>query len=128
MAAKRFTIVDDEVNSLYFLQRLAGKLYPGCSLATFTDPHEALQHINAMGTDLLITDHGMGEMSGTELILELRRNGFRGPIIMTSGNPEVLSEALEAGANAFIKKEGETEKMEQKILELMSVYADRVAS
>jgi DNA-binding response OmpR family regulator len=46
----------------------------------------------------------MREMTGTQLILELRLNQWTIPIIMISSNPLVKRAALDAGATEFLDK------------------------
>jgi CheY-like chemotaxis protein len=100
----RFTLADDDSILLFFIHSLVTQSYPGSSIASFTNPQDALQHILATGADMVITDHGMGEMTGTEMIQHLRNRGFTNPIFMVSGSPEAKTEALAAGATLFLDK------------------------
>jgi DNA-binding NtrC family response regulator len=101
----RFTLADDDEKYLFLIYHLLSQAFPGSNIAAFSNPEDALQHIVSMGTDVLITDHGMGSMSGTELIQELRKRGLAIPIIMISGNQAAEKEAYEAGANEFLHKD-----------------------
>jgi CheY-like chemotaxis protein len=100
----RFTLAEDDDKFLFILQHLLTQNFPGCSFAAFTNAEDALEHILNSGTDLLVTDHGMGRMGGTELIQELRRKNSQIPIIMVSGNQTAEKEAIAAGANEFLNK------------------------
>jgi CheY-like chemotaxis protein len=100
----RFTLADDDAALLFFTHSLVSQAYPGSSFASFTNAQDALQHILATGADLVITDHGMGEMNGTEMIRQLRKHGFHHPIIMVSGTLDAERDAMAAGATAFIEK------------------------
>jgi FixJ family two-component response regulator len=102
--ALHFTLADDDHDYLFFLERLLKTEFPGCTITAFQCPREALEHIHKIGTDVLVTNHGMGPMSGTQLITLLRREGFTEPIIMISNHPAIESEALGAGANQFLDK------------------------
>jgi DNA-binding response OmpR family regulator len=104
MTGHRFTLADDDADLLFLLHRKLSREYPESSIATFSNAADALAHIVDTGTEILITDHGMGEMSGAELIRQLRRRGFTFPIIMLSGSPDAQHEALSAGANEFLEK------------------------
>src|SRR5690348_17130851 len=104
MKQHRFTIADDDADALFFLQRMIQGMYPQSSVSTFSNAEDALAHIRDTGTDILITNHGMGELTGTDLIRTLRAQKVQIPIIMVSGNPEVRKEAAEAGADAFVEK------------------------
>ncbi len=104
---------------LFFLHRFLSRTHPDASISTFTKAEDALSQILATGTDILITDHGMGSMSGTELIHELRGRGVTIPIIMLSGSPEEAAEAKLAGANQFIDKNTEWKGIEQRVHEIV---------
>ena len=43
--------------------------------------------------DLLVTDNQMPELTGVELVRRARLTGMRLPIIVTTGNPELISES-----------------------------------
>jgi two-component system OmpR family response regulator len=101
----RFTLADDDEKFLFLVHHLLSRAFPGASIASFSDPGDALHHILDVGTDILITDHGMGQMTGTELIRKLRKHGSTIPIIMVSGDSNARQEAQEVGANEFLHKD-----------------------
>jgi DNA-binding NtrC family response regulator len=115
----RITIAEDDTDAIFLLQKMIGEICPDCSISTFTNAEDALAHINATGTDILITNHGMGEMSGTQMIRILRAQRIKIPIIMVSGDPRVRDEAEEAGANTFIEKSLDTKAIRECILKLL---------
>ncbi len=104
MKPYRFTLADDDPDALFLLHRMLARVYPESHISTFSAAEDALTHILDIGTDILITNHGMGQMSGTELIRQLRLRKFVLPIIMISGSPEAKQEALAAGATEFLEK------------------------
>ena len=57
--------------------------------------------------DVVVTDLAMSELNGIEAVRQLRANRYRGVIIMLSMHDErrLISQALEAGVNAYIHKE-----------------------
>jgi DNA-binding response OmpR family regulator len=101
----RFTIAEDDEDFLFLVHHALSTAFPGSSLATFTNAEDALHHVKNTGTDIVITDHGMGGMSGTEMIRQLRNQNFTLPIIMVSGNQQAEIEARHAGATEFIHKD-----------------------
>ena len=119
MAEHRFTIADDDADALFLLHRMIEQLYPNSSISMFSNAEDALAHIRDTGTDLLITNHGMGEMTGTDLIRKLRAQKVEVPIIMISGDPQVRKEAEEAGANAFFEKSLDMKSIQNQIRELL---------
>jgi CheY-like chemotaxis protein len=100
----RITSVDDEADFLLILDHILGRAFPTARLTAFQSPRLAFEHIQAHGTDFIVTNHEMGGMSGPDLVRVLRVHGVEVPIVMISSNPDVRSEAFEAGANNFLDK------------------------
>jgi len=119
MRAHRVTLVDDDPDFLFLLHRMLLRLYPKSSIATFSNAEDALAHILNTGTEFLITSQFMREMTGTELIRELRLRKCDMPIIMTSSNPFLNHEALEAGATEFLHKRTDPTTLEAHIRALL---------
>jgi len=117
----RFTLADDDEKYLFLVHHLLSQAFPGASIASFSNPGDALQYILNVGTDILITDHGMGPISGTELIQELRKQGSTIPIIMVSGDAEAQKEAHEAGASEFLHKNIALKELLDEVKQLLSV-------
>lgn len=99
-------VVDDEkstVISVAFVLRHCGH-----AVDTVSDGGEALNRLkaNAQRYDVLITDHAMLQVSGLELVSELRATNFRGKIVVLSANlTQELEESYKAlGADHFIAK------------------------
>jgi putative two-component system response regulator len=124
MKAHRITLVDDDPDSLSLLHRMLLRLYPKSSIATFSNAEDALAHILDTGTEFLITSQFMREMTGTQLILELRLSRWTIPIIMISSNPVAKREALEAGATEFLDKQIDPTVLEAHIRALFDVPQD----
>lgn len=66
----------------------------------------AMNHVKAERTDLAIMDVGLPDMDGREAVKQMRRNGFRAPIIMLTGHAGDADTilGLEAGANDYVPK------------------------
>ena len=66
----------------------------------------AIARVGAERVDLAVMDVGLPDMDGREAVREMRRNGFRGPIIMLTAqdSEEDTVESLEAGANDYVTK------------------------
>ena len=119
MREHRITLADDDEEALFLLHRMIERLYPHSSVSMFSNAEDALAHIRNMGTDILITNHGMGKMTGTEMIRILRAQKVEIPIVMLSGDPAVRKEAEKAGANAFVEKSLDTQSLEECIRGLL---------
>src|SRR6188768_2828649 len=102
--APRFTLAEDNPDFLYLLERMIRTKFPESYISAFSAAEDALHHVLNEGTDIVISDHGMGAMDGTEFIRALRQRGYKIPIIMVSGNPAAKQEALDAGADEFLEK------------------------
>ena len=100
----RITLADDDKGVLFIMEHIVRRAIPDAQLVSFQEPRAAFEHIQSHGTDFIVTDHGMGDMSGTELIKMLRARDVRVPIVMISNNPDVRSEAIAAGADDFVDK------------------------
>jgi FixJ family two-component response regulator len=61
----------------------------------------------------------MGQMSGTNLIRQLRADKVQIPIIMISGDPAVEKEAAAAGATIFFEKNTDIEGLEQALQQFL---------
>ena len=120
MRKYRFTLAEDDPTYLFLVHTLICGAFPGCTIAAFSTAEEALRHILHTGTDILITDHGMGQMSGTELVRELRRRRFVTPIIVISGDSAVEKEAQLAGADVFLEKKPHCKELEEQVRRLLA--------
>ena len=65
--------------------------------------------------DVILLDMRMPDMSGLEVLCELRRNGAKMPIVMltTSDDEKDLVDALRNGAQGYLLKDIEPEELEQ---------------
>lgn len=121
MNARRITVVDDDPAFIFLLHRMLLRLYPKSSIATFSNAEDALAHILDTGTEFLITNQFMREMTGTELIRELRLRKFTIPITMISSSPLLKRAALDAGATEFLDKHSTPRVLEAHIRALLDV-------
>lgn len=99
-------IVDDEqssVISVAFVLR-----HSGHAVDTASDGKEALSRLKekAPHYHILITDHAMPQVSGLELMGQLRATGFRGKtLVLSAFLTRELKESYQAlGADCFISK------------------------
>jgi DNA-binding response OmpR family regulator len=66
----------------------------------------AIAHVRGDHVDLVLMDVGLPDMDGREAVKIMRRDGYRGPVIMLTGQDSDSDTilGLEAGANDYIAK------------------------
>jgi DNA-binding NtrC family response regulator len=106
----RILVIDDESSMGEFMQIMLGK--EGYNVSAETSAQRALQNLNSAQKndreryDLIITDLMMPEMSGLELLSEVKKiDPGLGVIVMTAfGSIDTAVEALKKGAGDYITK------------------------
>ena len=99
-------IVDDDLVILRLLCRIL--TINGFAVATASNGQEGLRVFGDLpDCQLIISDLNMPVMDGTELIREIRTQGFDVPIIVLSANHEITIalDALNSGANDYVSKD-----------------------
>jgi CheY-like chemotaxis protein len=87
----RILILDDQPG---LAGMLASSLWAsGHTAIGFTQPAEVLKVIQEM--DVLVTDYHMPEMTGLEVARRAYAQGWRGALLLMSGNPGQIQEPLE---------------------------------
>ena len=82
------------------------RLYDEFDVLTAGTAAEAADLAKGERIDLVIMDVGLPDMDGREAVRQMRRNGFRGPIIMLTaqGSDADTVLGLDAGANDYVTK------------------------
>jgi DNA-binding response OmpR family regulator len=104
-ATRKILIVDDDDglrDSL--LDQLA--LHDDFQTVTAATAAAGIEAMKKEHVDLLLLDVGLPDMDGRELCKVMRRNGFKGPIVMLTGQASDSDTilGLDAGANDYIAK------------------------
>ena len=100
----RVHFIDDDPTAGDLFRRFSrGRPY---DIGIFRDPLEALDDIREHGSQLVVTDLSMPNMSGLELLEAIRQTDLELPVIMITGfsTEENAIKALRLGATDFIKK------------------------
>jgi two-component system response regulator RpfG len=101
-------IIDDQSTSRLVMSRLVQDLEAGLTTSEYSSAAEALDGFKSRFPDLIIVDHKMPGMTGTELIRQLRATPGYGdvPIVMITATDaiDVRREALDAGASDFLQR------------------------
>jgi DNA-binding NarL/FixJ family response regulator len=71
------------------------------------DGRALVEGVLELRPDVVVTDMAMSELNGIEAVRQLRAGGYRGVIVMLSMHDErrLISQALEAGVNAYVHKD-----------------------
>ena len=115
MSAGMIVLVDDEEVLLKLFGRIIESL--GFRAITFSDPKKALTFIEKQdqNPDLVIADFVMPQMSGVELIGEIRKKWPEMPMLCISGMEGSSKLAKKAGCVNFLLKPFSREALEEKI-------------
>jgi FixJ family two-component response regulator len=78
----------------------------GYTVHTFASAEEFLQSAHLNDTSCVIADVQMSVMSGVELLMTMRAQGYRVPFIFITAFPDesIRDRALKAGATGFLAK------------------------
>lgn len=102
---RHFIVVDDDKDVRYFIRRVIQRRFPRSEIVEAADGLEALRLYETKCADLMVIDHNLPSLSGTDVIRELRARSATIPIVMVSSFPAVLKEAMTAGATSFVSKD-----------------------
>ncbi|MFW9914638.1 MAG: response regulator [Candidatus Thorarchaeota archaeon] len=104
----RVLLVDDDKVLLEIAEAYLVKTQPAIQLVTTTSGFDALRLLTKEHFDVVVVDYQMPDMDGLELLERLRAQGNFIPFIMFTGRgrEEVAMQALNLGADYYLKKEG----------------------
>ncbi len=113
---KRVLVVDDEPRVGNVL-RIKLKI-SGYAVITVTNGQDALKAIEAENPDIVVLDILLPDMDGFEMLKRLR-SFSQLPVIVFSARPDYGKQAISLGANAFIAKPLDPDKMVKKVKDLL---------
>lgn len=118
---KRVLIVDDEEDLTWTLSKKLSKDSDKFELICVNSGQEAVEVLNQLPFDLVITDVRMPEVSGLDLLVEVKRQYPQTKvIIMTAyGTSDVQQEAADRGCFEYIEKPFEINELRQLILDAL---------
>lgn len=101
---KRILIVEDDTSIIEILSESLGQ--EGYEIQKVLSAGEALEVAKSFHPHLVLTDNDMPEMSGLDMLRELRRQKNYVTVIFVSGRTDTsfVVEALRAGADDYIRK------------------------
>ncbi len=115
MAQLKVLAVDDDDRVCEYLRDL---LEPdGCAVTTIGDPASALQTLRTHKFHILTLDLHMPEMSGMELLVEIRKVEPDIAVIILTGYPSIdtATDAINLDVSAYVKKPFSGEELRETI-------------
>ena len=108
-------IVDDDDCSREALKGIAESMQ--LKVLEFSNAAEFLSYYKEDSASCLVTDLRMQEMSGLDLLLQLKKTGVSIPTVVVSGFAEtsVVVDAMHAGAVTFLEKSAPQNKISEAI-------------
>jgi len=99
--------VDDEPLVLEVLKKFF-EHEPGFSVKTCTNGKDALELLNALEFDAILSDYSLPDMDGIDLLKEVRGQGYSGFFIIITGkhHAKIAIDALNYGADYYVQKGG----------------------
>ncbi|MFP4002081.1 MAG: response regulator [Thermoplasmata archaeon] len=119
--------VDDEVALLDQAERFINKKDPGIEVFTAPSAEQGLQIFEEEDIDVIVSDYYMPGMNGVEFLKKVREDGYDTPFIILTGKgkEEVAMNAMNNGADGYLKKEGEPQMMYDLLVEAIHKEYDR---
>ena len=119
---KRVLIVDDEEDLTWTLSKKLSKDSDKFELFCVNSGREAIEILNQLPFDLVITDVRMPEVSGLELLMQIKELYPQTKvIIMTAyGSTDVHKAATDRGCFSYIEKPFEINELRQQILDAIT--------
>lgn len=115
--ATKVLIVDDSKVMRMVIKK--GLMQAGltCDVVEAGDGKEGLAQAIAENPGLVLSDWNMPNMTGYEMLVEIRKVNATVPIIMitTEGAEDKISEAMSAGANGYICKPFTPDMLKEKL-------------
>jgi DNA-binding response OmpR family regulator len=102
---RRILVVDDEDELRQALAEQLG-LHDEFAVSEVNTAGAALEAVRAQAPDLVVMDVGLPDMDGREAVKQMRREGFRRPVIMLTAHDSDADTiiGLESGANDYVAK------------------------
>ena len=83
-------------------------------ITTETDPLQALERLDQMNVDCVVSDYDMPNLNGLEVLETVRERNLDVPFILFTGkgSEEIASDAITAGVTDYLQKESGTDQYE----------------
>jgi PAS domain S-box-containing protein len=118
--------VDDEESLLNVSKEYLHLVNKEIKITAVKSAQEALTKLDQEEFDIIVSDYMMPEMDGLRLLATLRQSDNDIPFIVYTGRSreEIVIEALNLGANFFMKKEGQPRSQFTELAHLIQTAVD----
>ncbi|MBM4462690.1 MAG: response regulator transcription factor [Chloroflexi bacterium] len=113
----RVLVVDDHEIACQGLRYLLDQEHDIEVVGACSDAEEAFAHVRSLLPDIILMDSQMQAIDGIQATWRLKRNGlsYAGDVIVLAESLEQLTEAMKAGASAYLLKDIERDQLAQAI-------------
>lgn len=129
MRDRVFLVVDDSAMVRMHIRKLLESIFASATVYAAENGAQALELLKNNPVDVVISDWNMPEMSGEELLYEIRKDEQTNsiPFIMMSSNDsrDFLITAIQLGATQYIVKPFSVNELEEKIRASISMLNRR---
>ncbi|VAW40569.1 Response regulator of zinc sigma-54-dependent two-component system [hydrothermal vent metagenome] len=115
----RIMVLDDVLDAVVLIEKILTK--QGHQVAGFTDEEKALHYVREHQVDLAVLDIKLGQMSGIEVLAELKDIDPAIKAVMLTGYPTVAGarQALRLGAGDYCVKPIDKDELEDKVARVL---------
>jgi DNA-binding NtrC family response regulator len=108
-------VLDDEQDACNLVKRIAEGMKH--STIAFTNEYEALEHAKSNAVDLVILDLKLKEMSGVDVLEQIKKNNPEVKALLLTGYPtvETAKRAVTLGVHAYLTKPIDVDDLERGI-------------
>lgn len=116
-------IVDDVVDMVDNLDEIIRHRFPEIKTEHALNAHDAIKKFDAFIPHFVLLDIGLGDNSGLNVLKHIRQTKLHSKVIMVSNYTDAVHQNICAvlGADAFVDKTKEFEKIPEILLRLMEV-------
>jgi DNA-binding NarL/FixJ family response regulator len=110
---RRFLIADDHTVVRKGLKQILLEAFPSATVEEVVDAEDLLKKVMQEEWDVVISDISMPGRSGLEVLLQIRQNYPKLPVLILSVHPEdqYAIRVLKAGASGYLNKDSAPEEL-----------------
>jgi DNA-binding NarL/FixJ family response regulator len=116
----RILIVDDQPRARQSMKALLGAWYQLEEVCEAADGAEAINLVEECQPDIILMDGRMPKMNGLEALRRIKAKWAQIKIIVLSMYPDFETEAMAAGADAFVSKSDPPEKLRETLKNIIA--------